>query len=69
MRKFYRCGHYSPVIREYVAEQDKGLYRTMIPGLDGAYFVLASEYPNSESFPRLSDAERYMEKNYGPYLN
>ena len=59
---------YSPVVREYVAKQDKGPFPIAIQGVDGAYFVVASEYPNSESFPRLSDAERYVEKNYGPYL-
>lgn len=59
---------YSPVIREYVAEQDKGPYPIAIQGVEGAYFVVASEYPNSESFSLLSDAERYVEKNYGAFL-
>ena len=59
---------YSPVIREYVAEQDKGPYPIAIQGVEGAYFVVTSEYPNSDSFFNLSDAERYVEKNYGPFL-
>lgn len=59
---------YSPVIREYVAEQDKGPYPIAIRGVEGAYFVVASEYPNSECFLRLEDAELYVDKNYGPYL-
>lgn len=59
---------YSPVIREYVAEQDKGPYPIAIQGVEGAYFVVASEYPNSESFSALSDAERYVETNYGAFL-
>lgn len=59
---------YSPVIREYVAEQDKGPYPIAIQGVEGAYFVAASEYPNSDPFLNLSDAELYVEENYGPYL-
>ena len=59
---------FSPVVREYVAEQDKGPYPIAIKGIEGAYFVVASEYPNSDPFDSLSDAEGYVEKNYGRFL-
>ena len=59
---------FSPVVREYVAKQDKGPYPIAIKGIEGAYFVVASEYPNSEPFDSLSDAENYVEKNYGRFL-
>ena len=59
---------FSPVVKEYVSEQDKGPYPIAIKGIEGAYFVVASEYPNSEPFDSLSDAENYVEKNYGRFL-
>lgn len=59
---------FSPVVKEYVAEQDKGPYPIAIQGIEGAYFVVASEYPNSDPFDSLSDAEEYVEKNYGRFL-
>jgi hypothetical protein len=59
---------FSPVVKECVAEQDKGPYQIAIKGIEGAYFVVASEYPNSEPFDSLSDAENYVEKNYGRFL-
>ena len=60
---------FSPVVKRYIAEQDKGPYPIAIKGIEGAYFVVASEYPNSEPFDSLSDAEKYVEKNYGRYLH
>ena len=59
---------FSPVVQEYVAKQDKGPYPIAIKGIEGAYFVVASEYPISEPFDSLSDAENYVEKNYGRFL-
>jgi ribosomal protein S17E len=59
---------HSKVVREYIAQQDKGPYPVAILGLPGAYFVLASEYPNSDCFESLVDAEAYVEENYGKYL-
>jgi hypothetical protein len=59
---------YYRVIREYVAEQDKGPFPIVVRCLGGAHFVLASEYPKSESFSLLSDADRYVEKKYGVFL-
>lgn len=59
---------HAKVVKEYTAKQDKGPYPVAIMGLKGAYFVIASEYPNSECFEILSDAEAYVEKNFGKYL-
>jgi len=59
---------HSKVVKEYTAKQDKGPYPVAIMGLEGAYFVIASEYPNSECFESLSDAEAYVERNFGKYL-
>lgn len=58
----------SKVVKEYLAQQDKGPYPIAIMGLEGAYFVVASEYPNSDCFESLSDAEAYVERNFGKYL-
>lgn len=39
--------NYAPIVKEYEAEQDKGVYPINIVGVDGCYIVCASEYPNS----------------------
>lgn len=59
---------YAPIVKECVAEQDKGPYPVCIRGLEGAYFVTAGEYPDSESHASLMDAETYVEANYGRFL-
>ena len=59
---------HSRVVKECTAKQDKGPYPIAVMGLAGAYFVVASEYPNSECFGSLSDAEAYVERNFGKYL-
>ena len=59
---------FSPVVKEYVAEQDKGPYPIAIMGVEGAYFVVASEYPNSQPFDSLSDAEKYVKRTYGGFI-
>lgn len=60
--------NYAPIVKEYEAEQDKGVYPINIVGVDGCYIVCASEYPNSEIFNSLSDAKDYVDFNYGEFL-
>jgi hypothetical protein len=60
--------NYAPIVKEYEAEQDKGVYPSNIIGVDGCYVVRASEYPNSDIFNSLSDAEDYVNFNYGEFL-
>ena len=60
--------NYAPIVKEYEAEQDKGVYPINIIGVNGCYVVCASEYPNSEIFNSLSDAEDYVNFNYGEFL-
>jgi len=60
--------NYAPIVKEYEAEQDKGIYPINIVGVNGCYIVCASEYPNSEIFNSLSDAEDYVNFNYGEFL-
>lgn len=60
--------NYAPIVKEYEAEQDKGVYPISIVGVDGCYIVCASEYPNSEIFNSLAEAEYYVNFNYGEFL-
>jgi hypothetical protein len=65
---FDSLSNYAPIVKEYEAEQDKGVYPINIVGVNGCYVVCASEYPNSEIFNSLSDAEDYVNFNYGEFL-
>jgi len=60
--------NYAPIVKEYEAEQDKGVYPINIVGVNGCYIVCASEYPNSDIFNSLSDAEDFVNFNYGEFL-
>jgi hypothetical protein len=60
--------NYAPIVKEYEAEQDKGVYPINIIGVNGCYIVCASEYPNSEIFNSLDEAEYYVNFNYGEFL-
>jgi hypothetical protein len=58
----------APVVSEYEAEQDKGVYNVTIRGFPGAYFVQANEYDDSEVFPTLKAAEEYVSEQFGEFL-
>ena len=60
--------NYAPIVKEYEAEQDKGVYPINIVGVNGCYVVCASEYPNSEIFNTLNEAEYYVNFNYGEFF-
>ena len=58
----------APVVKEYEAEQDEGVYKVTIRGFSGVYFVQAIEYDDSEVFITLKQAKEYVMENYGEFL-
>ena len=58
----------APVVKEYGAEQDKGVYDVTIRGFTGAYFVHANEYDDSEVFLTLKEAKSYVMSEFGEFL-
>ena len=61
-------GNEAPVVKNFKAEQDKGVYHVTIRGFPGAYFVQAAEYDDSEVFPTRDDAMSYIERHFGEFL-
>lgn len=59
----------APVVKEFEAEQDKGVYSIQIRGFSGAYFVWATEYGNSEIFASQKHAENYVQENFGEFIS
>ena len=57
------------VVKEFEAEQDKGVYSIEIRGLSGAYFVSAAEYDDSEIFASQKHAENYVQENFGEFIS
>lgn len=55
-------------VKSYTAEQDKGPYPIQIIGVEGAYFVWASEYDWVGLFSTRAEAEDYVECNFGEFL-
>ena len=58
----------SPVVREYEAEQDKGVYAVVIRGVKGVYFIQAVEYDDYGPYETLSDAEEAVDQHFGEFL-
>ena len=58
----------APVVKEFEAEQDKGVYSVQIRGMSGAYFVWAPEYGDSEVFLSKKEAEDYVQLNFGEFI-
>ncbi len=58
----------SPVVKEYEAEQDKGVYNVTIRGFSGAYFVQANEYDDSEVFLTKAEAEEHAFDHFGEFM-
>lgn len=58
----------APVIKEYEAEQDKGVYSIQLRGFSGAYFVTAPEYSDSEMFLTQEAADHYIQLDFGEFI-
>lgn len=58
----------SPTVKEYEAEQDKGVYNVTIRGFAGAYFVQAIEYDDSEIFLTKAEAEEHAFDHFGEFM-
>ena len=60
--------NYAPIVKEYEAEQDKGVYPINIVGVNGCYIVWAAEYDWSDIFNSLEEAEQYVDLTFGDFL-
>ena len=60
--------NYAPIVKEYQAEQDKGVYPINIVGVNGCYIVWAAEYDWSDIFNSLEEAEQYVDLTFGEFL-
>ena len=58
----------APIVEEFEAEQDKGVYSVQIHGVPGAYFVTATEYDSEGLFHSLDDARDCVQSNWGEFL-
>lgn len=58
----------APIVEEFEAEQDKGVYSVQILGVPGAYFVTAAEYDSEGLFQSLDDARDCVQSNWGEFL-
>lgn len=56
------------VVKEFVAEQDKGEYPVQVCGVPGAYFVQAPEYEKKGAFSTLREAIAYAHSEFGDFL-
>jgi hypothetical protein len=59
----------APVVKQFEAEQDKGVYSIQIRGFAGAYFVSAAEYGDSEIFASRKHSEDYVQQNFGEFIS
>jgi len=58
----------APVVREFLAEQSKGIFPINVVGVDGAYYVWAQEYDAVGLFDSIDQAESYVQSEYGEFL-
>ena len=58
----------APVVREFLAEQSKGVFPINIAGVEGAYYVWAQEYDAVGLFDSIDQAESYVQSEYGEFL-
>jgi hypothetical protein len=57
-----------PVIKEFLAEQSKGVYPINVAGVGGAYYVWAQEYDSVGFFDSIEQAIAYVQSEYGEFL-
>jgi hypothetical protein len=58
----------APVVEEFLAEQDKGVFTVQISGVPGAYYVFAPEYDREGAFDTLDEALAYVDCNFREFL-
>jgi len=58
----------APVVREFLAEQSKGIFPINVVGVEGAYYVWAQEYDDIGLFDSIDQAESYVQSEYGEFL-
>jgi hypothetical protein len=58
----------APVVEEFEAEQDKGVYSVIVQGVPGAYIVFAPEYDHAGVFSSMDEALSYVDVQYGEFL-